>query len=157
MTVDLKNRLIWKWELFFFTLSSISAGVSVRKIEELASDALIFDWAPCSAGKKIEWSKAHFGKLRRDATSRVIRKNGSYHHHKIKWKENKFDLTWSIAHGIRHLNSSLSLPLNINGNEELIAGAAWIAGKPIFPIASLSLRPNIAKQRYNKFDSKWIL
>lgn len=34
----------------------------------------------------------------------------------------------------------------MNGNEELIAGAAWIAGKPIFPIESLSVKPKIAEK-----------
>ncbi len=80
MTINLKDKNNWyRIKIFFsFTLFSISTGVSVRKIEELASDALIFDWAPCRAGKKIEWSKAHLGKFRRGATSRVIRKYGSY-------------------------------------------------------------------------------
>lgn len=62
-----------------FTLSLISVDESVRKMDDVTSDALIFDLAPCKAGKKMECSRAHFGKLRRGATSRVIRKNGSYH------------------------------------------------------------------------------
>ena len=28
--------------------------VSVRKMEVFGSDALILDWAPCRAGKKVE-------------------------------------------------------------------------------------------------------
>jgi hypothetical protein len=62
-------------------------------------------------------------------------------------QKNKVESTWSMAHGMRQFNSSLSLSLNMNGNEELTAGAAWIAGKPIFPIESLSFRPNIANRK----------
>ena len=36
------------------TLCLICFMVSVRKIEVLGSDALILDWAPCRAGKKVE-------------------------------------------------------------------------------------------------------
>ncbi len=54
--------------------------------------------------------------------------------------------TWSIAHGMRHDNSSLALSPNMCGNEELTAGAAWIAGKAILPIESVSVRPKIAKE-----------
>lgn len=32
----------------------------------------------------------------------------------------------------------------MNGNEELTAGAACMAGKPILPIESLSVKPKIA-------------
>lgn len=49
-----------------------------------------------------------------------------------------------MAHGMRHAISSLSLLSNINGNVELTAGAACIAGKAIFPIESLSVKPKIA-------------
>jgi hypothetical protein len=40
------------------TLSFICLGESVKKIDELASEALIFDLAPCKAGKNTEWIKA---------------------------------------------------------------------------------------------------
>lgn len=41
----------------------------------------------------------------------------------------------------------------MNGNEELTAGAAWIAGKAILPIESVSVRPNIAeKEKTISFD-----
>lgn len=40
-------------------------------------------------------------------------------------------LTWSMAQGIKHRMSFLSL--KICGNDELKDGAAWMAGKLIFP------------------------
>ena len=57
-----------------FTLCLICSGVSVRKIEEVGSPALILDCGPCSAGKKVECSSAGLRKPSRRATSRVIRK-----------------------------------------------------------------------------------
>jgi hypothetical protein len=45
---------------------------------EFGSDADIFDPGPCHAGKNVEWSKAGLGKFKRGATSRAIRKYGSY-------------------------------------------------------------------------------
>ena len=60
------------------TLVLICFGVSVRYIEELASLADIFVFAPCRAGKNVEWIKAGFGKPNFGATSLVIRKYGSY-------------------------------------------------------------------------------
>jgi len=99
----------------------------VRNIDEFGSDADIFDFEPWSAGKNVEWINAGFGKFKRGATSRVIRKYGS----------------WSIAHGIRQGYSCLSFSPKINGNDELTLGAAWIAGKAIFPIQSLSVKPKI--------------
>lgn len=39
----------------------ICFGVSVRKMEEFMSLALIFVCAPCRAGKKVECSRAGFG------------------------------------------------------------------------------------------------
>lgn len=56
----------------------ISFGESVRKIDEFATDADIFDFGPCNAGKNVEWINAGLGKFKRGATSRVIRKYGSY-------------------------------------------------------------------------------
>jgi hypothetical protein len=50
--------------------------------------------------------------------------------------------TWSISHGIRQGTSSF--PLNICGKAELKLGAAWIAGKLIFPMLSLSENPKIS-------------
>lgn len=44
----------------------------------------------------------------------------------------------------------------MNGNEELIAGAAWMAGKAIFPMESLSFRPNIAIIKNIKNHIKFI-
>lgn len=55
-------------------------------------------------------------------------------------------ITWSIAHGIKHGNSCLSFSPNINGNDELTLGAACMAGNAIFPIESLSVKPNIPKK-----------
>ena len=46
-----------------------------------------------------------------------------------------------MAHGIRH-PMSLRSP-NIIGNDVLNAGAACTAGKPIFPIQSVSTKPNM--------------
>jgi hypothetical protein len=51
------------------------------------------------------------------------------------------ELTWSMAHGIKH-GRSLRL-LNMRGKLELKLGAAWTAGKPIFPMQSLSTKPNM--------------
>jgi hypothetical protein len=84
-----------------------------------ASDALIFVWGPCSAGKNLEWRRTGFGYLSFTATSRVRRKYGS----------------WSIAQGIRH--GILDVVPNICGNEFENDGAAWTAAKWIFPILSL--------------------
>ncbi len=96
-------------------------------MEEFGSDADIFDFEPCNAGKNVEWINAGFGKFKRGATSRVIRKYGS----------------WSMAHGIRQGYSCLIFSPKINGNDELRLGAAWIAGKAILPIQSLSVKPKI--------------
>lgn len=52
----------------------ICLGVSVRKIDELASLALILVCAPCRAGKKVECSRAGLGCPILGATSRVILK-----------------------------------------------------------------------------------
>lgn len=48
-------------ESFSVTLFLICLGVSVRKMEELASLADILVWAPCSAGKKVECNRAGLG------------------------------------------------------------------------------------------------
>ena len=42
-----------------------------------------------------------------------------------------------MPHGIRQGTSCLCFSPKINGNDELILGAAWIAGKAILPIQSL--------------------
>jgi len=42
-------------------LVAISSSVSVRKIDEFGSLALILDFGPCSAGKNIECSRAGLG------------------------------------------------------------------------------------------------
>lgn len=135
--------------LLIFTLFLISVGESVRKMDDVTSDALIFDLAPCRAGKKIECRRAHLGKFRRAATSRVIRKYGSCRsREQISDKKGKKGIsTWSIAHGMRHDNSSLMFSPKMNGNVELIAGAAWMAGKAIFPIESLSVKPKMAEKQ----------
>ncbi|CAG2164323.1 unnamed protein product [Oppiella nova] len=52
-------------------------GVSVRNIELLGSEALIFVWAPVSAGRNDECKRAGLGRDSLGATSRVIRKYGS--------------------------------------------------------------------------------
>lgn len=56
------------------TFVLICLGVSVRKMEEFGSLALILVCAPCRAGKKTEWSKAGLGCPILGATSRVILK-----------------------------------------------------------------------------------
>lgn len=43
------------------TLVLICLAVSVRKMEELGSLALILVWAPCRAGKKVECKRAGLG------------------------------------------------------------------------------------------------
>lgn len=53
------------------------------------------------------------------------------------------DLTWSMAHGIRHWTSVL--PLKIWGNEPLKDGAAWMAGKLIFPANTRTVQPRCSK------------
>ena len=60
------------------TFVLISLRESVRKMDEVGCDANIFDFKPCSAGKKVECSNAGFGKFKHGATSRVNRKDGSY-------------------------------------------------------------------------------
>lgn len=47
--------------LHSLTFAFICLGVSVRKIEEVESLALIFVCAPCKAGKKTECSSAGLG------------------------------------------------------------------------------------------------
>ena len=47
---------------------------SVRKMEEVGSDALILDLGPWRAGKNVEWRRAGLWKPSRGATSRVILK-----------------------------------------------------------------------------------
>ncbi len=54
--------------------------------------------------------------------------------------------TWSIAHGMRHGTSSLIFSPNMHGKDELTAGAAWIAGKLIFPMESVSVKPKIPEK-----------
>jgi hypothetical protein len=46
-------------------------------MDEFGSLALIFVFAPCKAGKKVEWRSEGFGYPNLGATSRVIRKYGS--------------------------------------------------------------------------------
>merc|ERR1712062_191573 len=98
--------------ILFFTC----LGVSVKNMDELSSLALIFVWAPCNAGKNVECNKAGFLNLSVGATSRVIRKYGS----------------WSIAQGIRHV-MSFRLP-KMKGKLELKLGTAWTAGNIILPM-----------------------
>lgn len=50
-------------------------------------------------------------------------------------------LTWSMAHGIRHRMSFL-VP-NMWGKESGNDGAAWMAGKEIFPMLSSPVNPKI--------------
>ena len=121
----------------------MSLGESVRKIDEFETDADIFDFDPWSAGKNVEWINAGFGKFKRGATSRVIRKYGSLKVTKFSYSNQWFGLTWSIAHGIKQANSCFNFSPKINGNDELTLGAAWMAGKAILPIESLSVKPKI--------------
>ena len=56
----------WKGLAYFlihwcFTFVLICLGVSVRKMDELGSLALILVWAPCRAGKNVEWMRAGLG------------------------------------------------------------------------------------------------
>ena len=125
------------------TFSSISSIESVKKIDDVGSDALILDCGPCKAGKNTECSNAGLWKPNLGATSRVIRKYGSCQRTKnVIWRV-YFSIysTWSIAQGIRHW-ISLSSP-KIFGNAVENDGAAWTAGKAIFPMLSDSLKPNI--------------
>lgn len=68
----------------------------------------------------------HLGKPRRGATSRVMRKYGS----------------WSMAHGMRQ-RMSLRSP-KMWGKDVGKAGAACVAGKEILPMLSSPLRPKMA-------------
>ena len=75
-------------------------------MEEEAEDALILVLEPCSAGKNFEWMSAGLGSFIRGATSRVMRKYGS----------------WSMAHGMRQ--GTLVSPPKMCGKEEENDGAA---------------------------------
>lgn len=65
------------------TFVFICLSVSVKKIDELGSLALILLCAPCNAGKKVECIKAGFKLPILGATSLVILKYGSYSNNKI--------------------------------------------------------------------------
>mmetsp|Transcript_8685 Transcript_8685/g.36198 ORF Transcript_8685/g.36198 Transcript_8685/m.36198 type:complete len:207 (+) Transcript_8685:115-735(+) len=110
------------WRLILF---AICFGVSVRKTAEVPTLALIFVLWPWRAGKNLEWINAGFSWPSLGATSRVIRKYGS----------------WSMAQGMRHCMSVR--PLNRIGKAEGKLGAAWMAGKENFPMLSLSTNPKI--------------
>ncbi len=56
------------------TLFFMSLGESVRKMEEVGSEADILDCGPCRAGKNVEWMIAGLEKPSRGAISRVILK-----------------------------------------------------------------------------------
>jgi hypothetical protein len=58
-------------------LSLICLGVSLTKMAEVVSEALILPLSPCSAGKKRDSMSAGLHCPSRGATSRVIRKYGS--------------------------------------------------------------------------------
>lgn len=77
------SAIVYKLEKL--TLFLICLGVSFRNIEALGSLADILSCAPCNAGRKVECTRDGLGNLSLAATSRVIRKYGS----------------WSIAHGTR--------------------------------------------------------
>ena len=52
-----------------------------------------------------------------------------------------------MAQGIRQWISCFNLSPKMNGNDELIDGAACIAGKAIFPMQSLSVKPKIPERK----------
>ena len=66
---DIRTLIIGREEKRIFianlTLLEICLGVSVKKIDEFVSDALILESAPCKAGKKVEWTNAGLGKLQK--------------------------------------------------------------------------------------------
>lgn len=82
---------------------------------------------PCKDGKNVLEIIDGFGNFKRGATSRHIRKNGS----------------WSIAHGIRQ--GMLFWPLNISGKLLLKHGAASIAGNADLPMQSSPIKPKVAR------------
>lgn len=114
-----------KANLLTFVL--ICFAVSVTYTAVFSSDALILPVSPVSAGKKRLSISAGLCPLMRGAMSRVIRKYGS----------------WSIAHGMRH-RSRLPAP-NKWGNESGKDGAAWMAGKPIWPILDSFVNPKMPR------------
>lgn len=65
-------------EPLIVTFFLIWACESVRKMDEVGSLELILLFGPCKAGKNVEWINAGLRYPRRGATSRVIRKYGSW-------------------------------------------------------------------------------
>mmetsp|Transcript_68936 Transcript_68936/g.166672 ORF Transcript_68936/g.166672 Transcript_68936/m.166672 type:complete len:214 (-) Transcript_68936:562-1203(-) len=110
---------------YLLTLSLICLGVSVQKMAEASSEALIFESAPCSAGKNLEWISAGLPKPRRGATSLVMRKYGS----------------WSMAHGMRQ--GTVVSPPKMCGKEDENDGAACTAGKACLPMLTESSKPKM--------------
>mmetsp|Transcript_56810 Transcript_56810/g.126862 ORF Transcript_56810/g.126862 Transcript_56810/m.126862 type:complete len:228 (+) Transcript_56810:584-1267(+) len=110
---------------YVITFFLMIAGLSVTKMAEESRDALIFEFGPWSAGKNLECSSAGFRKPSLWATSRVIRKYGS----------------WSIAHGMRQgiVVSSPKIWGKLVGKE----GAACTAGKACLPMFAESSKPKI--------------
>merc|ERR1719198_2477416 len=107
----------------------ICFSVSVQKMAEDSSEADILLSLPCSAGKNFEWMSAGLRKPRRGATSRVMRKYGS----------------WSMAHGIRHgtfccagIDAS-----KMCGKDDENDGAACTAGKACLPMLTESSKPKM--------------
>ena len=89
-------------------------------------DALIFVPRPVSDGINLLCSSAGLCSRSRTATSRVIRKYGS----------------WSMAHGI--MQRSRREP-STRGNDDENDGAAWIAGNACWPMFESSENPKIAR------------
>lgn len=63
------------------------------------------------------------------------------------WLSTNPDRTWSIAQGIKQGYSCFNFSPKIDGNVELTQGAAWIAGKAILPIQSVSSKPKMPEKQ----------
>ena len=71
------TSLFYHMNSFFRTFVLICFAVSIKKIDEFGSLLLILVFAPCRAGKNVEWINAGLCKFNLGATSRVILKYGS--------------------------------------------------------------------------------
>eukprot|EP01085_Mycamoeba_gemmipara_P000427 Mycagemm_TRINITY_DN10307_c2_g4::TRINITY_DN10307_c2_g4_i1::g.427::m.427 type:complete len:158 gc:universal TRINITY_DN10307_c2_g4_i1:1033-560(-) len=111
---------------YLLILVAICLAVSVMKMALVGSEALILLFAPRSAGKNLLWITAGFrypsGRMR-GATSRVMRKNGS----------------WSMPQGIS--TGTCDAAPNMSGKEEENDGAAWMAEYANLPVLSSRSRP----------------
>ncbi|EZA60744.1 hypothetical protein X777_13984, partial [Ooceraea biroi] len=100
-------------DVYLAVTTELPVFFHVRNIAVFVSLADIFVLEPCNAGKKLECSKAGFGKPSLGATSLVMRKQ------------------CTLA------------SLKMKGNDPEMAGAACVGGNAIFPIGSLSPNPKM--------------